>query len=463
MNTVALVPEMLRWFIFLLMLVVTADVRAAAPPGATVLDPSILWDPICADSAAVSPDGKWIAYVSKGAIWTCSVTAGPPKKLVDLPSTITDFLTRPENQEARDKFAFVAPHPGLQPLPHLRGQIQQFFGLDWTLQQDGLTYTLHRNTEDPRVRAYEVKFVSREGKVTNVASIERDWPLTPDSFTSFHVTADKKHVVASSFGVPLIWNATTNKPQATCFDYLRPSSTSDRFLGVEIDTRELVLVDNKFQVLKRFSVTFNQRRRCDLFWSPNEKLAVCRSFLEHPSDEWEGFRIDLVSDEVRKLEVGLQSDRFVFPAKGDEIIRIGRSITPRGGYADGSNGTFIELILTGNEAPRTLVQFVRAPLATDNYRNHRWYPPVVANSEGTLFAIALPRPDDKKRGYHFHLVDRNENQWPLQPVNESIYYTPYLPIAFANNDQTLVARSADQLFSIPTAAIQEGKENGHEE
>lgn len=446
-----------------LLVIVSADLRAEVPSGATVLDPSVVWDPVCADSFAISPDGKWIAYVSKGEIWTCSTTAGPPKKLVELPDTLTDFLSRPENQAVRDKFAYVASNPGHQPLPNLRGQVQQFFGLRWTPQQNGITYSLHRNTQDSRVRAYDVRYVSLAGVISDLASIERSWPLTPDSFTSFHVTADRKHVLASNFGVPLIWNTTTNKPQATCFDYLRPSATSDRFLGVEIDTRELVLVDHTFHVAKRFDVTFRQRRRCDVFWSPDEKTAVGRLFLEHPSDEWEGFRIDLETGDIQKLEVGFQTDRFVFPNEGNELFRIGRAITPRGGYGDGSNGTFIELIPASNDPPRTIVQFLRAPLPTDNYRDHRWYPPVVANTTCTLFAIALPRPADQKRGYHFHLVDRNEDQWPLEPVSDSKYYSPYMPIAFANNDQSLIARTADQLFSIPVAAIQDGKKVGHED
>ena len=111
-----------------------------------------------------------------------------------------------------------------------------------------------------------------------------------------------------------------SKPQATCFDYLHPSATSGRFLGVEIDTRELVLVDHTFHVAKRFDVTFRQRRRCELFWSPDEKTAVGRLFLEHPSDEWEGFRIDLETGEIQKLDVGFQTDRFVFPNEGNELF-----------------------------------------------------------------------------------------------------------------------------------------------
>jgi len=39
------------------------------PPKATLLDPDMVWDKLKPDSFAISPDGQWIAYISKGAIW----------------------------------------------------------------------------------------------------------------------------------------------------------------------------------------------------------------------------------------------------------------------------------------------------------------------------------------------------------------------------------------------------------
>jgi hypothetical protein len=146
----------LRYATSLIIVALAISARADVPTEATILDSQILWDPICVDSAAVSPDGTMIAYISKGAIWSCSVTAGPPKKLVDLPDTLTALLTLPENREARDKFAYVAANPNYRPLPHLRTQIIGFFGLEWTRSQDGLTYTLQRHSSTPGSFAYDV-------------------------------------------------------------------------------------------------------------------------------------------------------------------------------------------------------------------------------------------------------------------------------------------------------------------
>ena len=76
----------------------------------------------------------------------------------------------------------------------------------------------------------------------------------------------------------MIWDVVANKPRATCFDYLLPSPTSDRYLGIEIDTRQLVVVDENFKIIKRIDVTFDADRQCDLIWSPDERFAICRSY-----------------------------------------------------------------------------------------------------------------------------------------------------------------------------------------
>ena len=78
---------------------------AELPAGATVLDPDIVWDVANPHSFTISPDGKLIAYISKGPLWSCPVDAGPPTKLADLPNTITAILAEPENRKQREKAA----------------------------------------------------------------------------------------------------------------------------------------------------------------------------------------------------------------------------------------------------------------------------------------------------------------------------------------------------------------------
>ena len=87
-----------QWLLGIALIALATAARAELPKDAVVLDSDLVWDPVSVESAAVSPDGQLIAYVSKGAIWSCKVTAGPPTKLADLPDTITAFLSMPEHQ-----------------------------------------------------------------------------------------------------------------------------------------------------------------------------------------------------------------------------------------------------------------------------------------------------------------------------------------------------------------------------
>lgn len=272
---------------------------------------------------------------------------------------------------------------------------------------------------------------------------------------TFHVDRERRYVVLSNYGIPLIWDIAANKPRVTPFDFLLPSESSERYLGVEIDTRQLVLVDKNFQIIKRFDVVVDHDRRCDLFWSPDERTAVCRSFRssqEPISDRCTFFRYDLESGKRDETREGRESDRFYFPNTGREVVRVGRDATPRGGYADGSNGTFIELIPSKKPIVE-LLHFVRLPKRTDNYKEHRTYPPVIASNNALMYALALPRPDNKPRGYHFNLIDIKGQTRPFRPIDSSHYYTPYLPLVFADNDQMLVARDRSQLFSISVESI----------
>jgi hypothetical protein len=43
--------------------------------------------------------------------------------------------------------------------------------------------------------------------------------------------------------------------------------------------------------------------------------------------------------------------------------------------------------------------------------------------------------------------------WPFRPIDSSHYYTPYLPLVFADNDQTIIARDGSRLFSVSVASI----------
>jgi hypothetical protein len=443
---------------------VASAARAELPQAATLLDPDIIWDPVSVHSAAISPDGKLLAYVSKGAIWVCRVTSGPPTKLIDLPGTITDFLKMPEYQFARDKFSYVTPSRNYTPIRELHNQYLQLYNLQWTPSQDGVTYTLRKKLADnSMLAAYRVVHVSLSGEPTDIALIERKLAATPDSQTSFRVAPDRKHVLVSNFGVPLIWDCVANRPRATCFDFLVPSSTSGRFLGVEIDTRELVLVNEEFQVAKRFGIILDQRRQCDLFWSRDEGVAMCRSFrssMEPISNHCTAFRVNLKTAECGDTKKGIEGDRYYFSGNGTEAIRVGIVGVPPNGFGDGTYGTYVEIMPDGNDTVQELIRF-NNPVGQANEWHRQFYPAVLCNSDCTLFAIALPRRKGTTAGFHFHLMDRSGKTWPFGPQS-SQFISPYLPIAFCDGDRVMVAHDGSQLFSIPVESIQANKDEPDE-
>ena len=207
------------------------------PAGATLLDPDMVWDRQSPDSLALSPDEQWIAYVSQGAIWLCRVTGGPPTKLIDLPNTVTECQSRPSYR--RKRVFFNQLDSGVDPnsyYGHFAKGPGRVVALKWTPSQDGVFYTLE-NKKKKRfyTRTYRIMHVSTKGIATKLATIVRDSLDKPEHLWRFDVSHDRSKVVASGYR-PIIWDTATDKPLVTPFDYLIPSSTSGRFLGIEIDT-----------------------------------------------------------------------------------------------------------------------------------------------------------------------------------------------------------------------------------
>ena len=450
-----------RGFFSAVLFALATVARGELPKDAVVLEPDLVWDPVSVESAAVSPDGQLIAYVSKGAIWSCKVTSGPPTKFADLPDTITAFLSMPEHQSAREKFACVTPNAGYTPIPERRAQILPLFGLAWTPSQDGVVYTLRTwKADKSTLAAYRVMHTSLAGVTTDIAIIKRDLTTTPDSFTSFRLTPNKKHVVISYFGIPLIWDTASNAPRATCFDYMLSSSTSGRFLAVEIDTRQLVVVDENLHVSKRIDSVFDQDRRCDLFWSADERFAIGRNFRnskEEISDNCTAFRVNLQTGERRELKKGILRDRYLFTGNGGEVVRLGVTGTRPLGYGDGTYGAYLEITPDGNGPERELVRFGNQPSLTNDWHK-QFYPPVLASSDCSLFLMALPREDITIPGFQLHLINRSGKKWNLLPEDTSQFISPCQPVAFADKGRVIIGRTATQLFSVPVKSVQASKE-----
>jgi hypothetical protein len=429
-----------------------ASATAAPLEGAIVLDPDIIWDVANPDAFALSPDGTQIAYISKGAIWCCDVAAGPPVKLADVANSVTDILAQSGNEAKREQSASMPFTSGYEPFAgpmHL--DVRHIVSLAWTPQQDGVVFVVQSREEKAMVASHRIVHASTSGAVTEIANIEGQFGVPREHSYSFHVTPDLKHVIVSSYNATLIWNVETRFPQASCYEYLVPSPTSGNFLGVEIDTRQLVLVDDEFKITKRFETTFTSGRRLALAWSADERIAVCCEYREYDSRQWDGFRIDLDTGVQGPPFSGVLADRFIFSPSG-KVVRLGLESTRAGGYADGSDGAFIAVASVDAEE-RFIHRFSGISRAPKVWRDRKTYPQAISNAEGTLFVMAIPRPNHRQAGFHFHVVDSTGWLTPLVPDNDDAYITPYLPIAFADQDRVLIARSGSTLFSIPVSRL----------
>ncbi|WP_428305487.1 hypothetical protein [Lacipirellula sp.] len=444
------------WVAVVLFSVASLPAAAELPDAATILDGDIAWDVANVDSFSISPDGQQVAYISGGALWACSLTQGPPKKLVDLPQSITAYLVMPGNELIREQAAGMPPTPSYRPINGISQAVVMVFNVAWSATGDGIYYTRRTGLkQNSTLASFKVTLVSLDGKVREIADIHREFAVDHESQISFRVSRDASSVVASNHGIPLIWDAAKNKPRATCFDYLTPSTSSGRWLGVEIDSRELVLADENLAIVRRFEVFLPQQRRCELTWSSDERYAVCLSHLEHPSDKTEGVRVDLQTGTQTQLNPGVIRDQFYFTGRGGELVRLGITGIPPKGLGDGSYGAYISMLPDGDTKETDVIRFAGPPRTPTAWRDQRPYPAILGNDDGTLFAIALPRPVSQAAGFHYHLVDHNGQTWPFLPKIDSPYITPFYPLAFIDEGQAILARDGKTLFTLPVSSIQQ--------
>jgi hypothetical protein len=414
--------------------------EAELPDGAKLLDPELIWNKAEPLTVVVSPDEQSIAYISQGAIWACNVAGGGRTRLTDLPHTLTEYLAEPGKREAQGDIRKLLTWIDRRDFADAERQLNRVYDLQWARSQFSVFFDWQARWQAQLpLPANAIYSAGLDGQMKPVAKIRREFP-DPHGF---HVRADKKFAVTLGI-VPVIWNIETDRPQATPFDYLVSSTTGDRYLGVEIDTRQLVLVGEDFKIEKRFDVRFGPQQQFALDWSPDERFAIARIFSEQPNDlHWTGLRIDLVDGKTMPIE-GDKRDRFVFSSRAEEIFRIGVAPMREGFYWDGGNGSYLSILPADGAPERELVRFDK-PSSRNPFVP---YPPTQASGETGRFVTAFPRAGEKA-GYRFCLVDREGIRTELGKDNESLPVSPYWVVAFADHGEMLVGHDGTRLFSLP--------------
>lgn len=396
------------------------------PPEARVLDAHLAIKK--RPHPTISPDGKWVAYVSDGQVTVCNVEAPLPRRLMKMPESFDSTKSR-------------------------------WSDLVWTRLSDGFACGIESWDEKTRT-AYGIGYLATvEGKVTRLSRIEPNAPTR--GLIVGHLTDDRRFLVGKSMlstGTrrwgPLIWDIERNRPRATPYLHLVPSTTSGRSIGIERDTRQLVLLDEGLEVTQRFDEQLPDRTfGFQLDWSPDERFVLWRNQIgfDHYSN-WEGFRLDLKTRARRALEGRFMREQLAFTGNGGELVRFGQDgVRSKHWTADIITDAHLTIVPEGFGPPRNVW---RIELGVGQ-RLGEWTPPLHVNSGAKLFVIALPQFSDHRNLYRWHLMDRTGKAWrfPGAESDPNSSVAPYDVAGFALEGEQIVGYDATRIFTVRVASI----------
>jgi hypothetical protein len=425
------------------------------PTQAKVLDSDILFGerPI----PTISPNGRWVAYVSKGYVCICNVVDPKPLKLFDVPNSWTRILSRPEYANTRGDSGALFRALGKEAYQKLSAEATSTIAdLHWTHDSKGVVFGVQSNATDPKKSSYNVWQVAANGQPVNLSHADSDSPTA--AIGHGILTRDRRFLVAPGYPRALIWDVAANRPRATPFLTLVPSATSGRWIGVEKDTRQLVIVNENFEVIKRFEV-FRPSKSYGfkLEWSPNERFIIWRNQIgfDHYSN-WEGFWMDLDTGNKRELDGRYLDERFAFTGRDGEFYRGGQTGMRTSSY-DAVVGAHLTIVPGDQSTPpqdvwRLVVD--RSNPIPGMLTNRPGNPPVRANHDGNLFAIGLPRAAGERSGCFWHLMARDGTKWRFPGKDNDVYISPFNVVGFAEDGKSIVAYDNSRLFSLPVSSIQ---------
>lgn len=430
------------------------------PREARVLDPDALL--YANPYPTISPDGKWLAYVSRGYVCVCSVETPEPKKLMGVPNSFTwpRFEAVKKGKAVTGSFGELARGTEHDEYGKLHAQLTNtIVGLNWQRSSDGFVFGIESWDEQTRTTSGNGYLATVEGKVTQLSRIEPNSPTRGLIVGNF--TEDRRLLIGTSIlstgshrWGPLIWDIERNRPRATPYLYLVPSTTSGRWIGIEKDTRQLVLLDEELQVTQRFDERLPERTfGFRLHWSPDERFVLWRNQIgfDHYSN-WEGFRLDLKTLAKRPLEGRFMREQLAFTGNGGEFVRYGQDgMRSKHWAADIITDAHLTIVPEGFGPSRNVW---RMELGVGQ-RLGEWTPALHMNRGAKLFVIALPQFADHRNLYRWHLMDRTGKAWrfPGGKSDANSVVVPYDVAGFALEDEVIVCYDAKRIFAVPVASI----------
>jgi hypothetical protein len=426
------------------------------------MDPDCIFD--LQPYPTVSPDGNWVAYVSKGHICVCNIESQALRKIMEVPRSRTwpHFKVGTGRNTSSGSFEALSRGLNREQYDELRAQLTNtIYGLIWTHDSSGFVFGIEHYDTTRKTSTYDGYLASAHGVITKLGHVYPEMPTRGISVG--FLTRDRRYLVSASLQMahpdhrPLIWDVRNFRPRATGYLYLSPSTTSDRWIGVEKDTQQLVMVDNNFEVIKRFDETISRESfGFKLDWSPDERFIIWRNQtgFDYYSN-WEGFWMDLHTGKKRELTGRFMGEEIAFTGLGGEFFRCGADGVKANWSGDQITGAHLTIVPEGDEAPRDLwrIKAEPDPRRPSPIPNLPGSPPLRPGPGCRLFAIGLPRPEGEQRGWIWHLIDRDGNTWKFPGKVSGKWYSPYDVAGFAENGKTIIAYDKTRLFALPVSTI----------
>jgi hypothetical protein len=329
-------------------------------------------------------------------------------------------------------------------------QLEDF---QWTADSTAIVYALTNWDDDEKGTQVRVWRAPLEGEPQQIADGIR--LSSTDRGVGGILSRDGRYLVNNSGRHrALIWDVSSNKPRATPFTYLTPSPTSERWLGIEKDTRQLVIVDEDFNIIKRYEETMPEMKYgFDMIWSPDERFAIWREQIGVDwHSNWVGCRYDLKTGERQIFNGDYMGEKIAFTGQRGEFVRVGSKGVTRNFSGLDLSENYVGLVPDERIHMQKFWHVRADPPGRESKVPllHRgvtvtWSP----NFE--LFTIGLPRGSN---GENLHLADRKRHFWKLPGNDSRSYSSPYNVAGFALEGKSLICYDESRLFAIPIAAIQ---------